>query len=95
MIRRQARKTGRRVLRGGSFDNSPANLRSANRDDDDPENRNRNNGFRCVRVPPQHAAPRAMQRLSGPSGPHPGPPVPVASRTSGRTTRAEKVRCAR
>ena len=40
-------------MRGGSFDNPPENLRSANRDDDDPENRNRNNGFRCVRVPPQ------------------------------------------
>ncbi|MBL8796393.1 MAG: SUMF1/EgtB/PvdO family nonheme iron enzyme [Candidatus Accumulibacter sp.] len=95
MTRRQARKTGRRVLRGGSFDNPPANLRSANRDDDDPENRNRNNGFRCVRVPPQHAAPCAMQRLSGPSGPHPGPSVPVASRTSGRTTFNGISRCGR
>jgi sulfatase-modifying factor enzyme 1 len=51
------------VVRGGSFNNSPENLRSANRDDDHPENRDRNNGFRCVRVPPtcrcqqRHAAP--------------------------------------
>ena len=75
---RQARKIGRRVLRGGSFNNSPENLRSANRDDDNPENRNDNNGFRCVRVPPQHAAPGffestcgdAMQRLPGPVWSH-------------------------
>ena len=39
-------------MRGGSFNNSPENLRSANRDNDHPENRNENNGFRCVRVPP-------------------------------------------
>ncbi len=63
---RQARKTWRRVVRGGSFDNSPENLRSANRDDDQPEDRNRNNGFRCVRVSPQHAVvDNAMQRLPG------------------------------
>ncbi|MBN8454035.1 SUMF1/EgtB/PvdO family nonheme iron enzyme [Accumulibacter sp.] len=92
---RQARKAGRRVVRGGSFNNSPENLRSANRDDDEPANRNTNNGFRCVRVPPQHAAASAMQRLSGPSGPHPGPPVPVASRQSGRTTFDGSARCAR
>jgi hypothetical protein len=73
-------------LRGGSFNNSPENLRSANRDDDNPENRdrNRNNGFRCVRVPPQHAALGAMQHLPGLCAPHPGPPVPVARRPSGR-----------
>ena len=50
-------------MRGGSFDNSPENLRSANRDNDHPENRDENLGFRCVRVPPtcryeqRHAAP--------------------------------------
>jgi hypothetical protein len=54
------------VVRGGSFDNRPENLRSANRDDDNPENRNTNNGFRCVRVPPQHTVfTNAMQRLPG------------------------------
>jgi len=60
---RQARNAGRRVARGGSFNNPPENLRSANRDDDDPENEDDNQGFRCVRVPPQHAARGAMQRL--------------------------------
>lgn len=44
--------SGGRVLRGGSFFNSPADLRSAFRDGDDPEVRFRFFGFRCVRVPP-------------------------------------------
>jgi len=35
-----------RVLRGGSFINSAANVRSANRNNNQPDNRNNNNGFR-------------------------------------------------
>jgi len=71
----QARNAWRRVVRGGSFDNSPENLRSANRDNDHPEDRDRNNGFRCVRVPPQHAVvDNAMQRLSGLCAPSPARP---------------------
>ena len=74
-------------MRGGSFDNPPENLRSANRDDDNPTNRDRNNGFRCVRVPPQHAAVKTpCSACGGASAPHPGPPVPVARRPSGRAT---------
>jgi RNA-directed DNA polymerase len=76
-------------LRGGSFDNPPENLRSANRDNDHPENRNRNNGFRCVRVPQHAVDANAMQRLPEPCAPHPGPPVPVAWRPSGRATEAD------
>jgi Reverse transcriptase (RNA-dependent DNA polymerase) len=77
-------------VRGGSFDNPLENLRSANRDNDQPENRNDNNGFRCVRVPPQHAVVgNAMQRLSGLHAPQSGPPVPVAPRPSGRATRRQ------
>ena len=38
-----------RVLRGGSFNFGPWNLRSANRLRVEPENRVRNLGFRCVR----------------------------------------------
>jgi hypothetical protein len=54
------------VVRGGSFANTTENLRSANRDNDQPENENRNNGFRCVRVPPQYTVfTNAMQRLPG------------------------------
>lgn len=45
--------SGRRVVRGGSFGNPPAVLRSALRDGDDPEGRFWVVGFRCVRVPPQ------------------------------------------
>ena len=45
--------SGRRVLRGGSFANPPAGLRSARRVFGEPEVRLRFSGFRCVRVPPQ------------------------------------------
>ena len=45
---------GRRVLRGGSFVNSPVVLRSALRVDFRPVLRFDLDGFRCVRVPPQH-----------------------------------------
>ena len=73
-------------MRGGSFDNSPENLRSANRDNNHPENRNENTGS-GVCASPQHAVTsNAMQRLSGPCVPHPGLPVPVAWRPSGQAT---------
>ncbi len=46
--------SGWRVLRGGSFDGAPEDLRSAYRVDVDPEGWFRFSGFRCVRVvPPQ------------------------------------------
>lgn len=38
-----------RVLRGGSWNDGPRNLRSSNRSSLDPENRSLNLGFRCVR----------------------------------------------
>jgi formylglycine-generating enzyme required for sulfatase activity len=47
-------RSGRRVLRGGSFFFPPAFLRSAHRFVDVPEFWVRGSGFRCVRVPPQH-----------------------------------------
>jgi hypothetical protein len=37
-----------RVLRGGSFNNNARNVRSANRNNNNPDNRNDNNGFRVV-----------------------------------------------
>ncbi|MGH7454269.1 MAG: SUMF1/EgtB/PvdO family nonheme iron enzyme [bacterium] len=37
-----------RVLRGGSWNNNPDNLRCANRNRNNPTNRNDNVGFRCV-----------------------------------------------
>ena len=35
-----------RVLRGGSWNNKPRNVRSANRNNNTPDNRNNNIGFR-------------------------------------------------
>ena len=37
-----------RVVRGGAFNNNRDNVRSANRNNNDPDNRNENNGFRVV-----------------------------------------------
>ncbi|MBF0143042.1 MAG: SUMF1/EgtB/PvdO family nonheme iron enzyme [Magnetococcales bacterium] len=37
-----------RVNRGGSWNNNPANVRSANRNNNDPGNRNNNIGFRLA-----------------------------------------------
>jgi len=39
-----------RVLRGGAFNNNPANLTSSNRNNNTPDNRNNNNGLRVVLV---------------------------------------------
>ena len=36
------------MLRGGSWNNNPSNVRSANRNDNDPDNRNNNIGFRVL-----------------------------------------------
>lgn len=45
-----------RVLRGGSWDNNPRNLRSANRNRNHPTNRNNNVGLRvALRKTPRHA----------------------------------------
>jgi formylglycine-generating enzyme required for sulfatase activity len=43
-------KGERRVLRGGSWINNGRNVRSANRNHDDPGNRNDNYGFRLARA---------------------------------------------
>jgi len=43
---------GQRVLRGGSWNNNPRNLRSANRNRNTTTNRNNNNGFRVASTPP-------------------------------------------
>jgi len=45
-------KTGQafRLLRGGSWNNQPNNVRSANRNRNEPDNQNNNIGFRVVVV---------------------------------------------
>jgi formylglycine-generating enzyme required for sulfatase activity len=40
----------RRVVRGGSWNNNPDNLRSANRNRNNTDNRNNNLGFRVART---------------------------------------------
>jgi hypothetical protein len=48
------RPTGsNRVIRGGSWNNNARNCRSANRNNDNPDNRNNNLGFRAVLPPAQ------------------------------------------
>ena len=42
------RRPNPRLLRGGAFNNQPANVRSANRNRNAPTNRNTNNGFRLA-----------------------------------------------
>jgi formylglycine-generating enzyme required for sulfatase activity len=37
------------LLRGGSWNNNPVNLRAANRNNNTPDNRNNNNGLRVAR----------------------------------------------
>lgn len=44
-------KTTDRVLRGGSWNNNARNVRSANRNNNDPTNRNNNVGFRVASTP--------------------------------------------
>ncbi|MCI5126486.1 MAG: hypothetical protein D3925_18915 [Candidatus Electrothrix sp. AR5] len=39
-----------RVIRGGSWNNKARNCRSAYRNRNEPDNRNDNLGFRCVRA---------------------------------------------
>ncbi|MCS6847951.1 MAG: hypothetical protein RMN52_09580 [Anaerolineae bacterium] len=46
-----------RVLRGGAFNNNTDNVRCANRDRNNPNNRNDNNGFRVCAL---HIFPREM-----------------------------------
>jgi hypothetical protein len=38
------------VIRGGSWNNNPQNLQSANRNNNKPTNRNNNNEFRCAKT---------------------------------------------
>lgn len=50
-----------RVLRGGSWNNNPRNARSANRNNNTPDNRNNNIGFRVAST--------ALRRIAAGDGP--------------------------
>jgi len=51
MMKRASIVGSNRVLRGGSWNNNARNCRSANRNNNPPDNRNSNVGFRLVFVP--------------------------------------------
>jgi hypothetical protein len=53
----------RRVVRGGSWNNDPRNLRSAVRNRNEPDNRNDNLGFR-----PASTLARQSRPVQGPDG---------------------------
>ena len=54
-----AEQASARVVRGGSWNNHARNVRAAYRNENEPDNRNNNLGFRCLRI---HA--RAVALLS-------------------------------
>ncbi|MBI4662919.1 MAG: SUMF1/EgtB/PvdO family nonheme iron enzyme [Verrucomicrobia bacterium] len=59
-----------RVIRGGSWNNNARNCRSANRNNNTPDNRNNNLGFRPVLAPAQPGrwiAPRLTRLPSSPA----------------------------
>jgi sulfatase modifying factor 1 len=86
------------VLRGGSWINDGRNCRSANRNGNDPGNRNDNIGFRLSRAPPSRGGEAQPRHLSPPRSPRWGkqegrrrasrarPEPPPASRPLGRWT---------
>ncbi|MBM3952953.1 MAG: hypothetical protein FJ311_16080 [Rhodospirillales bacterium] len=62
---------GQRVLRGGSWNNNPRNLRSANRNRNTTDNRNNNNGFRVAST--HRCLSRAVHGRRGRASVRPGP----------------------
>jgi len=67
-----------RVLRGGSWNNNPRNLRVSYRNRNNRDNRNDNNGFRCARevglasAPAWAAGAAAVTAAAGAPRPRPG-----------------------
>ncbi|MBK8656372.1 MAG: SUMF1/EgtB/PvdO family nonheme iron enzyme [Haliscomenobacter sp.] len=57
---RLCQQGGLRVVRGGSWNNNTRNCRAANRNRNNPDNRNNNNGFRLAR---EYARPNAGARV--------------------------------
>ena len=61
---------GPRSLRGGSWNNQPARVRSANRNRNPPTNRNNNVGFRLASPPADPEPPRPRRRRARCAGDH-------------------------
>nr|WP_228057682.1 SUMF1/EgtB/PvdO family nonheme iron enzyme [Tychonema sp. LEGE 07203] len=61
---------GRQAKRGGSWNNNPRNCRSAYRNNNNPDNRNNNIGFRVARSAPRTLYPfaRLAERSLAPVG---------------------------
>ncbi|MEW6078706.1 MAG: SUMF1/EgtB/PvdO family nonheme iron enzyme [Thermodesulfobacteriota bacterium] len=62
-----ARPLTAHVLRGGSWNNNDRNCRSANRNRNQPDNRNNNNGFRVVLHFPGPCGPPGIDGFMDPS----------------------------
>ncbi len=69
-----------RVLRGGSWNNNPNNLRAANRNNNTPTNRNNNNGFRCSSTAARGFSRGARPESRGSTDPG-SAPRPLSSRS--------------
>lgn len=80
----RGRTGSKRVIRGGSWNSNARNVRAANRNANDPANRNDNLGFRVARAHEQvgRSAPDQTSAASGSSGvgeTQMGPGVEVAA----------------
>jgi len=53
------------VLRGGGWNNNENNVRAANRNNNTPDNRNDNIGFRCVSAAPGAFLEGQVRRVHG------------------------------
>ncbi|MDH7487098.1 MAG: SUMF1/EgtB/PvdO family nonheme iron enzyme [Anaerolineae bacterium] len=88
------RSERRRVVRGGSWNNNERNVRAANRDRNDPDNRNNNVGFRCVSQNSTCSLHRwgvAIPGLDAGRSRMSGPPQGLALRSKGpRSTGADR-----
>jgi hypothetical protein len=59
----QSSDHGKKVLRGGAWNNNARNVRAAYRNANDPDNRNNNVGFRCARTHAWVGRPTSEQEL--------------------------------
>ncbi len=63
MLVGQASDHGKKVLRGGAWNSNARNVRAAYRNENDPDNRNNNAGFRCARAHAWVGWPASEQEL--------------------------------